>query len=41
MYARLAEDRAGGMDIGVELGEKWGMAVAEMRIILVCLSPQF
>jgi hypothetical protein len=34
MYARLAEDRFGD-GYRVDLGEEWGMAVAEIRIIMV------
>jgi len=34
MYAGFKQFEP-GMDIGVDLGEEWRMAVAEMRIILV------
>ena len=30
-----------GMDIGVDLGEEWGMAVAEIRIIMVAFRQSF
>ena len=37
---RLQEDRA-GMNIGVELGEEWEMAVAEIRMIMVAFRQSF